>query len=534
VLAYAFADEAVKLSLAAERRAPHVTVRQLLVARVAAGVVKYRATFFYDVRYSGVKSLRVDLPAAQADRVRILTPSVRYTVIDDGPATNTADVTAWRIEGETEFMGSSNIRMEWEEKIDKLDVGKSVLLAVPRLVPRDVDRAWGQIVLAKAEAIDVAPAEDHAGLRPIDPAHDLMPGARIADAARAFEFHDAWSLSIKATRYEPKDVKATSIERGLVRMVLTRGDVTSVQALYRMRSARQRLVIDLPGEVSFDTQPLHVNGRPVSLEQGEKGRYFVPLVTLPQDTPFLLELRYLVAGSGSALRIPSFPKEPAVQQVYLSAYLPRDRTYLGYRGPWNDEMVWVLRGFNSWPRGNKTSEQLLAWVSGGLGVDLASLRNFPTDGRHLLYSTLRPETDAAGALRPAWVPTWLLQTVLLVLIVGGGLALVAVPLGPRAVVVGAAVTAVVVLAVFAPSLARSIVNNATVAAAFIVLVVWALWFLLVTLPRSPAWQERRRLKAERRRLKAQRARAAAAKPVAAATPPAPPPAPPAEGGKSNA
>ena len=43
--------------------------------------------------------------------------------------------------------------------IEKLDVGKSVDLVVPRLVPREVDRAWGQIVLAKAESIDVQRAE---------------------------------------------------------------------------------------------------------------------------------------------------------------------------------------------------------------------------------------------------------------------------------------------------------------------------------------------------------------------------------------
>ena len=54
------------------------------------------------------------------------------------------------------------------------------------------------------------------------------------------------------------------------------------------------------------------------------------------------------------------------------------------------------------------------------------------------------------------------------------------------------------LAVFAPSLARGIVNDATVAAGSIVVVIWVLWFFLVTLPRSPAWQERKRAKAEAR------------------------------------
>ena len=56
------------LTLAAERRKPQVTVRQLLVARVEEGVVKYDFTFFYNVLYSGVKSLRIDVPAEVAAR----------------------------------------------------------------------------------------------------------------------------------------------------------------------------------------------------------------------------------------------------------------------------------------------------------------------------------------------------------------------------------------------------------------------------------------------------------------------------------
>ena len=62
VLAYAFAEPPVDLTLAAERRKPQVTVRQLMVARIEDGVVKYQFTLFYNVLYSGIKSLRIDVP----------------------------------------------------------------------------------------------------------------------------------------------------------------------------------------------------------------------------------------------------------------------------------------------------------------------------------------------------------------------------------------------------------------------------------------------------------------------------------------
>jgi len=500
VLSFAFGDEEAALSLSAERRAPHVTVRQLLAARIESGVIKYRAVFFYDVLYSGVKSLRINLPSATAEQARITTPSIRHVVVgNDEQADVPAGCVGWRLEGETEFLGSARIEMQWEHTIAELDIGKTILLDVPRLEPVDTDRAWGQIVLAKAEGIDVGPTGEPAGLRPIDPRHDLMPGAGVRDAARAFEFHDAWSLKIRATRYEPKDVKATSIERGLVRMVITRADVTSVQAVYRMRSARQRLAIELPGNVTFDTQPVRLNGQPVSLEEGDRGRYFVPLVAMEQDAPFLLELRYVITGAGYKLLCPEFPDEPAVQQVYLCAYMPRDRVYLGSIGPWNDEFVWVLKGFNTYPRGKMNNNQLIDWVTEGLDVDRGGLGNFPTDGRQLLFSTLRPAAGEEGALSVVAARGWALQTVLLVLIIGLGLLLLPVPLGPRSIAVGCALILLVLLAVFTPSLARAAVNNASVGAAFIVLVVWVLWFCLVTLPRSPAWQERKRARAEARK-----------------------------------
>ena len=218
VMAFAFGIEPASLTVEAERRKPHITVRQLLTVRLESGVARFEALFFCDVLYSGIKSLRLDLPKALAEQVRITAAGIRHEVSDD-PADGgdlAPDSVAWRLSGETEFLGTAIIPMVWEQKLEKLDVGGSVDLVIPRLTPRGVDRAWGQIILAKAESIDVIPTETRSGVRAIDPQHDLMPGAAGRDAARALEFlHDDWSLTVRATRYEAKDVKATSIERAL-------------------------------------------------------------------------------------------------------------------------------------------------------------------------------------------------------------------------------------------------------------------------------------------------------------------------------
>lgn len=490
VVSFAYTDQPVVVSLDAERRAPHITARQLLVARIESGVVKYTATFNFDILYSGVKFLRIDIPDAKAGLIRVTTPGIRRTVLqgDNAPKDTEDGYQAWQLAGETEFMRTARFRLAWEEKVEKLDIGKTVGLTVPRIVPRDVDRTWGQIVLAKAEAIDVAPADVVQGLNPIDPGRDLMGGATVAGAARAFEFHDAWKLGVDVTRYDLKDVKVTSIDRGLVRMVVTRSDLTSVHAAYNMQSARQRLVIRLPGEVGFDSQPVRIDGRPVPLEQGDTGDFFIPLASQQSDKSFLLEIRYTVSGAGLQLLIPEFPQEPAVQKVYLAAYVPRELSYLGKVGPWNDEMVWVLNGFKSWPKGSLGSEWLINWVSEGISADRSGLNSFATDGRYLLYSTLRPGIGTDGALRVHMMRQWIVQALVLTIIIAAGLALLMTHFAFRCIAVGGGLVALVFIGVFMPSFARAMVNNATVGAGFIIMVTWLLWYVLITRPRDPKVQ----------------------------------------------
>ena len=529
VLAFAYTQDRVTLAVAAERRKPHVNVRQLLVARIDSGVVKYEATFFYDILYSGVKSLRVDVPKDLAPDVRVVTDRVRRQVIEDPASLKdlAEGYEAWALAGETEFLGQVQVRLAWERKIEKLDIGKSVSLAIPRLIPRGVYRAWGQIVLAKTETLDIQEAAEPGkvtGLRPIDPQNDLMPGASVPGAARALEFQEDWTLTVVATMYKLEDVKRTSIERALVRMVVTRGDLAPVQALYRMRSARQRLKIQLPAGVTFDTEPVRLNGRPVSLERGEaegkaEGNFFVPLVGQKADEMFLLELRYTAHGAGLRAECPAFPEEPAVQKVFLSVYMPQEWDYLGSVGPWTDEIVWAVMQSGLKPRARQEDKSLIKdWVRKDLAVQGNPEENFPTDGRHYLFSAVGPAAPPQGALRLVamdhdWLAAAIFGAVLL-----AGVILMFTRAAVRLVAAGAFIVLLVLVGVFAPTFARQAVNLVLVAAVFIVLVLWALWYVLWTRPRDP-----RRIA---RRKAYEAAREAAAQARAAGPPAAPPAAPP--------
>ena len=46
--------------------------RELFAAHIESGVVRYEARLFFDIKYSSVKALRIDVPKDIADKVRNL------------------------------------------------------------------------------------------------------------------------------------------------------------------------------------------------------------------------------------------------------------------------------------------------------------------------------------------------------------------------------------------------------------------------------------------------------------------------------
>jgi hypothetical protein len=480
VSSFVFSKAPVELSLNVERRKTYISVGQLLVMRVDPGIVNYEASFHYDIRYSGVKSLRIDLPTAIAPLVRNNTLGIAEKTIDPAPADLAAGYVAWSLTGDQELLGALVVRLSWQTKLDDLEVGKSVDLSIPQLQPRDVDRAWGQIALAKAETIDLAPTGKPSGLRPIDPQHDLMPGANVSDSALAFEFHDAWSMDVAATRYQLETVKNTSIERGVVRAVFTRSKQLAVQGLYRIRSARQRLTVELPADVEFDTEPLRINGQATPLERGAKGEFYVPLAGRGSVEPLLVEIRYLVPDSGLSISLPSFPDEAAVQKVYVSAFIPEEFSLLGYRGPWTDERAKE----SSWDsQGTRQSDaQLVQWVGEGINLTTSPIDTFPVDGKSLIYSTLRPQPGDAGSLRLSAVSNNLLQGMIFAGVLGLGIAMVRRPAKDRVVAIAILLVALMLVGVFLPTLSTQVLYFGFWLAVFLMAI---LWFAAMFVRRKP-------------------------------------------------
>ena len=480
--AFQYGAEAPTLEIAASRKAPHVTAGQLFSVMVEPGLARFEVLFSVQIRYSGIGEFRVDLPAELSDRIQIQNPEFRRRIVDDAPNLDEGMV-AWIVSHPSEMIGEVEIPFFWETAIEGVDVGGEQVLDLPRLIPRNVDRAWGQIVLRKSGSLDIAVSEASASLTPVDPRHDLMSGRAHADAAMAFEFHRDWNLRAVITRYEPAPLKSTAIERALVRQVFTRGGQSAVQGLYRIRSTRQRLEVRLPEGVNFDAQPLRINGRTITLERGAEGHVYIPLPGVNADEAFLLELRYTLPGGPGRVHLPIFVGDTAVQEVKLSLHLPENDVYLGHRGAWNPEFFWrVGQGFRLTPQSNKTNRELLHWVAQGVSVDINALDQLPVAGQHLLFSGFMPDSREV-TLRLARAPLIPFHAVVIVAGVLLGLVLVRMKLVTRLLVAALLVSALVLASVFLPSFTRAIVNDATAAAAALVVVLWMVWDLTVRWPR---------------------------------------------------
>ena len=473
-LAFTFSDQPSDLQVNVLRRNPSVTARQLLVTDVESGVVKYRCTLFFEIRYSGVKSLRIDVPDSIADKLQNQSGGLRDSVMQPQPDDVAEGYVAWQLSAESELNGQKTVVLAWDKNIAELEVGQSVQIDVPAIVPQDVDRSWGQIVITKSETLDVQPVGQPTGLRPIDPSVDLMPGANVKDAAAAMEFHDAWTLSLAATRYQVQPMKRTSIERALVRNVLTRSGYRNVHAMYRVRSAEQRLALLLPAEAEFDSQPARINGAPVPMERGDKDQLFIPLSGQTPDDEFVLSLRYTVKGGSDDISLPEFPDQPALQKIYLAVYLPEEWTLLSSSGPWTEEFTWRRQQFTEVaPVPNQDEQRLQQWVSEGINTMQDSV--FQTDGTMFLYSALRPDPPPEGNLSLTTAKQSMIGGLILTCLIVLGLLTMATRLAGKVSVLVLLGIAVAGCCVLTPNFSQHLLGLPAVSGMLVLLLVWGAW-----------------------------------------------------------
>ncbi|MDR2172150.1 MAG: hypothetical protein LBP59_18550 [Planctomycetaceae bacterium] len=357
---FLFSQDIVTFKIQAEKRKPQLTLKEVRRVRVETGSIKHSVTFNYDVKFSGLNSIRIDFPEQVSGRINLnrTNNNWRDSKIIPPPEDVEQGYVAWEFSRGDKIRGVGNFTINWEDAIPQPEIGKSINIEIPRLTPQKqqpADRLWGQIIISKSESVDLGESDKSNGLKPIDPQGDIETKDRIQDAVAAFEFYDKWTLELIATRYKLEEVKRTSIEKGIIRanlFISKKGAGVSAQALLKIRSVQQRLEMTL--DQSAKISEIRINNRRVPLEAESTAKYMIPLTSVTPDTPFLLDVRYTTEPpSKNKIFIPTFPANnnaataagaaadktsgAAIQKADLSVFVPDNYCIIGYNGNWTKE-----------------------------------------------------------------------------------------------------------------------------------------------------------------------------------------------------
>jgi hypothetical protein len=165
----------------------------------------------------------------------------------------------------------------------------------------------------------------------------------------------------------------------------------------------------------------------------------------------------------------------------LAVWLPEEWRIVAARGPWTDESStsWLDQ---PWRGAGPDDRTLLAQVRQGIAACDTAGDGFPVDGRRFLYSTLQPPAGAAGALRLTTLHRNVLSAVVFLLVAIMGVALTPRSVGMRLWWLAGLIVALVLIAVFAPALVRSVLAPPLYLAIGLVLAIWLAQWLAWFVP----------------------------------------------------
>lgn len=480
---YVFPEGVTTFGLLASVRRPQVFVDQINTVAIESGLWRYTVDLDYDVRFSPVQELRVDVPQDLASRVRVTSGNLTARAIQPQPNDVAEGLVAWQLSGAKPLLGRGSVQLGWDVNVPEIAVGQRATRSFDTVNVRQVDRARGQILVKRSELFDVQVGEETQGLRAIDPSTELFSGRKQDDVAAALEYVGPWKLSLQVSRYELYDLKRSSVPRSLIRAVWLRNQQLSVQAIYRVNSVNQRLTIQMPPGFDpaqgFDSTPVRLDGQSVAIERGQGNSIVIPLGNRDRDQQWLLELRYTMPVSaasmmGGAIPVPTFDDGCAVQKTRMIVYLPHDWAPLNFGGPWSDDAAG--EGSPVWTRvtrSQRAEAERLEWIVTP-AVPVAALSDFETDGFPFHFSGLAPPAGEAGALQVTLLNVWLYRGLVVGVVLLLGLALLRSTWSLRLAAVAAGVGLWLTAGVLWPFAIKQLDYNSLGATTFLVVGMWVL------------------------------------------------------------
>ncbi len=401
VLAFAFTQEPTTLRLAAERQKPQVIIRQMLVVRVEQGMVKYQATFHYTILYSGVKSLRIDVPAELAALgLQNNTPAIRDKVMDPRPDGLAKGYAAWSFSGESELIGAGDIELVWQKKLDNLALGKPVEL---RRAQADPAASAGRQSCLGTDRADQGRIARRSAVGRVEGLAADRPAARSGGPGQRRRLGLSNSTTIGACPPPSLDTRRRKSSRPA-----STGPWCGWSLLRPTRLPYRR---SIGCKASSNALPSTCRARPSSTPsrcgspasrcncKGSTGNTPCRCWRATRTSPSCWNCDTRSPSTETRLELPTFPEGAAVQKVYLCVYLPATQALLGSVGPWSQESS----GPSKMSPGGESSalgdDALISWVQEGTVSAGKAAGSFLPDGTRYLFSAIRPAAPPAGSLQ---------------------------------------------------------------------------------------------------------------------------------------
>jgi len=444
------------------------------VASVKEDVVQVTTTLRYHIQFAGADAFRLAVPAAVADRLQIDGEGIKER--RKAPQAAADGTLQWTVVLHSEALGARTFTATYDQKISTADRGAAFELHA--ITPLDVDRESGEIAIHKDRSLSVAAKPT--GLEEIDPRELSLPVGPAQPYLAYRYFQHPAHLLLTITKHELQDVVKTVVRRAYIEAVVTEDGPLTVRARYDLKSnERQRLAVTLPNprilgitvagqSVAPEKAPPAAGGSP------DDKTYFINVArAADSNEPFQIATVFETPRPTKDLKVtdvlrlplPRFDAGVKFQKVYVRLWVPKGYRLVGDPAGFNSHIgvgLWDSRQLS------EQDDNPDSWFSKD-----ATAFDFQVGGTTYLFSSL---ADPGELSIKYWhIPA--MTTIASLVVLAIGIALLAVTLETKVLVILAAGFAALFAGLFWPSTVNSWLLAGRIGVGCVIalwLVVWLL------------------------------------------------------------
>ncbi len=466
--AFAFVRRPVRIVQTITERPRRILATVSTAAMLGEDVVQVTSSLHLQVRFAGMDTFRLAVPAAVSDRLQIDGEGIRERRRAQQPGDD--GWVEWTILLHSEVLGDVVFTTTYDQPISLQNESAQFSLQPIRVL--GADREMGEITIQKDRVLSVEATPT--GLEEIDARELSLPPATGPPYLAYRYFRHPAELTLSMTRHEVQDVVRTVVRRAYIEAVVTRDGPVTMRARYELTSSeRQRLTLTLrePRILSMTVAGQTVLPEIAPAEPGgepEDRTFFVNVARAGEtDEPFEIATIFETPGSVNGLNItdaltlalPRFGPEVKFQRTFVRVWVPREYRLVGDADGFTSHI-----GVGLWDSRTITpaADDPDTWFP-------PDSSPFDTDGTPYLFSSLEGPTHLATAYWHIPTMTFIASAVALAL----GVVLLRFSLETKVFTV----LAVALMVVFFGLFWQSVINSWLLAARLGIAAVIALWLV---------------------------------------------------------